>query len=212
MSISTGAIVRTWREVRSPTSSARQPVELQTDGHGRVLEVPLCLDCEAPVPTPRSWRCSSCKAKRQTVYGRRWREKNLERVQERERARPDRARTDERRAREREYRRRNRERINANRRRRNQANREEHLRKRREWKARNPGSVKRSQDKANRKRRVAARQYMHDYATKYVGLDCAPPTCRQCGREIPYNGRGRPRLDCETCRPPRRRASAGVPT
>ena len=52
----------------------------------------------------------------------------------------------------------------------------------------------------NAKRRPSARQYRHDYQTKYVGIGCRPPTCRRCGGEVPFAGRGRPRLECPKCR------------
>ena len=59
---------------------------------------------------------------------------------------------------------------------------------------------KRRKVRYNAARRPAARRYSHDYGTKYVGIMCRPPTCRLCGDEVPYAGRGRPRLECPRCR------------
>jgi len=52
----------------------------------------------------------------------------------------------------------------------------------------------------NTRRRPAARRYKHDYGTKYVGVNCKPPTCRCCGDDVPFSGRGRPFLECPPCR------------
>lgn len=54
--------------------------------------------------------------------------------------------------------------------------------------------------RANAKRRQQARDYMHRYATKYVGPGKAP-TCRDCGAELPFTGRGRPHARCASCDP-----------
>ena len=202
----------------------RQRVRLTTDGAGGLVQGPLpcgcnerrlagiCLDCPAPVEGRLrvALRCGPCKAQAQLRYSRRYRARHPERIQranrkqdaKRRRHRRQKKAGEEIRARDRAYRRANRDRINANRRRRlkDPEARERHLAKRREWKTRNPELVKEIQDRANAKRRVDARQYMHDYATKHVGIDCEPPKCRTCGDAVPYDGRGRPRLDCPACR------------
>lgn len=198
----------------------RQVVQFSTDGRGRAVESPLACGCAArrdagvcvrcgDQVVGTSARCEPCKTFMQREYSRRWRERNPKKVEQLARRRRTRERKvrrskikgDELRAREREYRRANRDRINANKKARNLrdagAKRREH---RRAYKERNPEAVKASQDRANAKRAAAKREHMHRYATKYVGEGKAP-VCRSCPNEVPWDGLGRPRLDCFECRP-----------
>ena len=69
-----------------------------------------------------------------------------------------------------------------------------------EIRVRQRGYWKKHKRRYNVARRPAARRYKHDYATKYVGIGCKLPTCRRCGAEVPFSGRGRPKLDCSSCR------------
>lgn len=196
----------------------RQVVRFETDGRGRAVESPLacgcaerraagvCVRCSGAVEG-KSARCEPCKAQMQAEYSRRWRENNPEAHAETQaRSNAKRRNPVERaRARERERRRRAnpevRARINELRRRRNLrdagAKRREQRRAR---KARNPEAVRAEQNRANAKRAAAKREYMHLYATKYVGEGKAP-ICRRCPNEVPWDGVGRPRLDCFDCRP-----------
>lgn len=197
----------------------RQVVRIATDGRGGIVESPLacgcaerraagvCVRCSAETEGS-SARCEPCKAFMRLEYSRRWREANPEKRKEqharrtaRERELRDSEAGAEIRARDRAYRKKNRDRINANKKARNLrdagAKRREHRRARKE---RNPEAVKAEQDRANAKRAAAKREYMHRYATKYVGEGKAPE-CRKCGHEVPWDGLGRPRLDCFECRP-----------
>jgi hypothetical protein len=54
--------------------------------------------------------------------------------------------------------------------------------------------------RANAKRRDRTLAYMKEKYNKY-GPGKPKPTCRKCGGEVPFNGVGRPRLDCKECRP-----------
>lgn len=198
----------------------RQAVEVATDGAGQLVEgalpcgcaekraAGLCIDCSAPVQG-KSLRCEPCKVERLQEYSRRWRENHPERARavqrrqnrKRRKARRTKKRGDAIRERDREYRRKNRDRINANRRRRHLkdagAKKAEHARR---YKERHPDRVKAQQDAANARRAAEKREYMHRFCTKYLGEGRAPE-CRKCGGEVPWDGLGRPRLDCFECRP-----------
>jgi hypothetical protein len=54
-----------------------------------------------------------------------------------------------------------------------------------------------SMKRRNRKRAKRNRAWAHLNQTKYAGTD-ASPTCANCGAEISYTGRGRPRKFCST--------------
>lgn len=144
----------TWRHDPRGERGGR-PVELQTDGAGHLIEVPLCRGCYRPLANPRAWWCPPCRKKQRAVYRRQYAESHRE-----ERA---------------------------------------------EYEARNRETIRQSHSRSTAKRRVAARQFAHDWQTKYVGLHCSTPRCQSCGDEVPYVGMGRPRLDdegrCRKCRP-----------
>lgn len=50
----------------------------------------------------------------------------------------------------------------------------------------------------NEARRLEKLEYMKERYNVYGPEN--PPTCRGCGVEIDWNGRGRPKLDCPDCR------------
>lgn len=197
---------------------ARYAVRHQTDGAGRVVEEgapcpcegrrarSLCIDC-GDSAGGRSWRCEPCKVTASHASSKRWRDNNPDtyrRIQNRENAK---RRRPEERARIRERERARRSTPEARRRRAEQRRRRlladggrKRAEQRRRYKARNPEKVRESQRRANRKRAAAKREYMHRWATKYVG-EGRKPKCRRCGEEVEWNGLGRPRLDCFSCRP-----------
>lgn len=170
----------------------------------------ICRDCLNPVEgkVGKALRCAVHKQEARREYCRRWRERHPDRVkaiQERENAK---RRTELGRARrrlyEREYRNRPevKERRRLQRRRRAIANPEAKREQHRRYRERYPERVKEQQRRANAKRAAAKREYMHRYMTKYVGPGLKPK-CRKCGGEVPWPGRGRPRLECPTCDPKR---------
>jgi len=206
----------------------KQSVEFGTDGNGHVVELPLrcgcdakvrpmyggrrCLDCPSTAEG-RSLRCAACRirhlAEQHKGYAATWREQNpatyakLTAAQN-ERRRDERAgpKGDDIRARDRRPSRRA-QRNEARRAREDAETPEERALRNAQkvaWSKAHPESVKRSQDKANALRAADKRAYMHDYATKHVGKYGTAPKCRNCGATIAYDGRGRPRLCCDTCR------------
>lgn len=196
----------------------RQVVELVTDGRGRVLERPLrcgceerrskelCIGCSTPVPG-KAWRCEACQLEASREYSRRYRENNPEAVKQTRGRTDKRRRTEDGRARRRAYEREYRSRPEV-RARRNEQRRRRNLEdagfkkaeRARRYRERHPERVKEQQARANARRAAEKREYMHRYGTKYVGEGIAP-TCRKCDGEVPWDGKGRPRLDCFLCRP-----------
>lgn len=193
-----------------------QPVEFRTDGQGHLKELPLscgcsqrasertCVDCGSSELQGRSKRCEPCKREAQNAAARRWRERNPEKVAALEKARrSDPVRAQRIREREREHRRRPEVRSRRLEQRRRHAvtekGRQQKAEQHRRYKAKYPNRVKAQQDTANRRRACAKREYMHRYATKYVGSG-TQPTCRECGSPVEWGGRGRPRSTCDGCR------------
>jgi len=217
---------RAWRTCRF--CLVDQPIDFDTDGMGRLVELPLrcgcavtimrldggrrCADCPSSVQG-RYLRCELCRSKRIThkhaQYAKTWRQRhpvqyakmqaaqdarrrderagpNGDKVRAQDR-RPSRVaqRNKARRAREQAFTPKERATRNA---------------VKRAWARSHPEQVKRSQDRANALRATAKRAYMHDYATKHVGKAGLAVKCRKCGTTIAYAGRGRPRMDCMTCR------------
>lgn len=189
----------------------RQVVRISTDGRGRLIDEPLpcgcaekrsagvCIDCSAAPVAGRigvALRCLRCKAAANGAARRRWAERHPERHAAAQRRELRKRRTKAGRARRREYDRARR------------ANPEVRARKneqRRRYKERHPERVREQQQRANEKRAAAKRLHMHQYATVYVG-EGKKPKCA-CGAEIPWGGRGRPRIKCQACGPARWRRS-----
>lgn len=216
------SVYRTCRRCRR-----RQRVDLDTDGRGGLLEtLPCgceaqiqvggrCIECRtAPIEglPGRALRCGPCKAKARARSSAAWRSRHPDRVRARQDRENAKRRTPEGRAAAR-VRDRKRRADPEYRARRNRQKRENGARnpgkkaeQGRRYKAKYPERVREQQNRANAKRRQAARDYMHLYATKYVG-EGKVPTCRGCGAEIEWNGRGRPRLDCPDCRAGKVRAA-----
>lgn len=207
----------------------RQVVRLDTDGRGGVVEEPLpcgcaelrargvCIGCrKAPVEgTPgRALRCAPCKVVANRDACRRWKERHPDRHDRVQRTERRRRRSAAGRARRREYDRARRSdpefRARRNARRRQLGltarGREQRGKEKRLYKERHPERVKAQQDRANARRAAEKREYMHLYATRYVG-EGKKPTCRSCGAEVPWSGRGRPRKECRSCDPARWRRS-----
>lgn len=215
----------------------RQLVRIDTDGHGGTVDSPLpcgcaakraagrCIDCGAPVEgkVGLALRCATHKKTAQVAYTQRWRENHPESYERVQRHTNKQRRTAAGRARRRQYERANRSQPEVRERRNRQrrelgataegrAQREKH---RRLYVDRHPERVREQSVRSNRKRAAAKRDYMHVYGTKYVG-EGKLPTCRSCRDPIPFDGRGRPMLECERCDPVRwmrkreRAASRGV--
>lgn len=197
-----------------PYCKVRHRIELSTDGVGRMVESPLpcgcrelraaglCIECEAEVEG-RAWRCGSCLEVQARRSAERYRRNNPDRLKASQR-RSDQKHRDQRRARDRA---RWRAMTPEQRARRNERRRELAVKNpgrkaeyAKRYKARHPERVQEQQRRANARRAAEKREYMHRYATKYVGEGKAP-VCRSCGGDVEWSGRGRPRLDCTTCRP-----------
>lgn len=192
-------------------------VQFGTDGRGNVIEVNecpcterrlrgLCMDCPAPVEgqVGRALRCARCKKVAAAAAYRRYRKKHPEKVaalQRRRYADPEKRAAIQ--AREREYRSQPEvaARIKAQRARRAVLNPGQKAEYNRRYKEKYPERVRAQQNAANKKRRKSHREWAHLYQTKYVGEDCPDVECRTCGGVVPYDGRGRPHVECPWCAP-----------
>ena len=169
----------------------------------------ICRDCPRPVAgKPRvALRCDRCRKLEAQRASRRWRDRHPDRDRKRQeesnrKRREDPLERHRRRLWEQQDRSRPeiRERIKQQRRRRHLANPEKEWAHRRRYKERHPDRVREQQNRANRKRRQALLEYMHRYATKYVGPGKSP-ACTDCGAPIPFAGLGRPHKRCPACDP-----------
>lgn len=198
----------------------RYRVRVLTDGRGGTFEEPcpctdrrlagVCQDCPSPVEGTigRALRCACCKERRAREASARWRRRNPDSYRRTLSQQNRKRRSKTARARRREYERAHRSRpdIRARRleRRRQRGveapelKREQHRR----YRERHPDRVAEQMRRANERRAAAKREYMHRYATVYVG-EGKLPTCRTCSAEVPFNGRGRPKLECRSCDPRR---------
>lgn len=174
---------------------------------GSRREARICTYCELPVDGPRSRYCGDeCRGRAAREQQAKFRAspKGKKALKKQNRARRTKLGRAKRRIQEREYRSQPevRERRKKMRRRAYLSNHERYLEHRRLYRERYPDRVREQQRSSNAKRAAAKREHMHRYCTKYVGPGKSP-TCRSCGGVVPFDGVGRPILECRDCDPKR---------
>ena len=177
------------------------PLSQGTDGNGFLVvscaacerrRARRCQDCGRSV-RGRSWRCEShkltAKQRAMRLSESRLREERNRKSRERDQRRTAEAR-ERRLEQKREWRRRNAARVKL-------SKREGRLNG--TWGYRDRPTYLKAMARQNARRAARKRELMRRKAIWYGRT----PTCRSCGEEVVWDHRGRPRLDCYNCRPPR---------
>jgi hypothetical protein len=159
-----------------------------------------CQDCAQPVEG-KAWRCPPCKVRAHQrtsrLHDRRNREERRRRERQRMRARPPEVKA-RRNAQKRAWREANKLKVKLQKRK-GRLDGTHGYRSREAYLA--------AQAKQNARRVDRKRELMRELARERSPYRDHGPTCRQCGVDIPWNRRSRPRLDCVACRPMKARAA-----